>query len=169
MTSAREVDVSDAPATTTTTQERPSRDSSPPATGCRNGSPRPGATPPLQGFPPIATEPLGNTTNLVALGGVLWHWNSDLVVMCVFIATKILSCNIFLCCNRLTLMHTFWWFVLHLVGNTASPFLRYISMSLVAIESCYGHGTRLGCAWTAISQRLIWVANISCDVATGWR
>jgi hypothetical protein len=27
--------------------------------------------PPLQGFPPIATEPLSNTTNLVALGGTM--------------------------------------------------------------------------------------------------
>jgi hypothetical protein len=94
--------------------------------------------------------------------GVLWHRNSDLVVICVFIATKILSCNIyFLCCNRLTLMHPLWGFVLHLVGNTTPPFLRCISMLWVAIESCYGHGTRLGCAWTAISQGLIWVANIS--------
>jgi hypothetical protein len=116
----------------------------------------------LQGFPPIATEPLGNTTNWVALVGVLWHRNSDLVVICMFIATKILSCNIyFLFCNRLTLMHPLWWFVLHLVGNTSPPFLRCISMLWVAIESCYGHRTRLGCAWMAISQCLIWVANIS--------
>jgi hypothetical protein len=73
-----------------------------------------------------------------------------------------MSCNIyFLCCSRLTLMHPLWGFVLHLVGNTAPPFLRCISMSWVAIESCYGHHTRLGCVWTTISQCLIWVANIS--------
>jgi hypothetical protein len=59
------------------------------------------------------------------------------------------------------LMHSLWGFVLHLDGNTATPFLRCISMSWVAIESCYGHRTRLCCVWTAISQRLIWVAIIS--------
>jgi hypothetical protein len=65
------------------------------------------------------------------------------------------------CCNRFMLMHLLWGIVLHLVGNTATPFLCCTRNSCVAIESCYDHHTRVGCVWTAISQRLIWVANIS--------
>jgi hypothetical protein len=59
------------------------------------------------------------------------------------------------CCNRLALMHLLFRIVLHLVGNTATLFLRCTRNSCVAIETCYGYHTRVGCAWTAISQLLI--------------
>ena len=101
---------------------------------------------PLRGFPPIATKRLGITTNLGAIGGVLWHRNSDSVVICVPITTHKLCCNIyFLCCNRVMLMQPFLSFVLQLVGNTATPFLSCISMSCVVIERCYGDHTSVGC------------------------
>ena len=50
---------------------------------------------PLRGFPPIATKCLGITTNLGAIGGVLWHRNSDSVVICVPITTHKLCCDIY--------------------------------------------------------------------------
>jgi hypothetical protein len=100
----------------------------------------------LQGFPPIATNPLGNTTISVAIGGVLLHRNGDLVAICVSIATQNLSCIIYLFgCNMLTLMRPFLGFPLHLVGNNATPILCCISIPYVATESCYSHHTRDGC------------------------
>ena len=100
----------------------------------------------LRGFPPIATKRLGITTNLGAIGGVLWHQNSDSVVICVPITTHKLCCDIyFLCCNRVTLMQPFLGFVLQLVGNSATSFLSCISMSYVEIERCYGDHTSVGC------------------------
>jgi hypothetical protein len=100
----------------------------------------------LQGFAPIATNPLGNTTISVAIGGVLLHQNGDLVAICVSIATQNLSCIIYLFgCNMLTLMHPFLGFLLHLLGNNATPILCCISIPYVAIESCYSHHTRDGC------------------------
>jgi hypothetical protein len=64
------------------------------------------------------------------------------------------------CCSRLALMHPLFRIVLHFVGNTATLFLRCTRNSCVAIKTCYGHHTRVGCVWTALSQCLIWVANI---------
>jgi hypothetical protein len=75
---------------------------------------------------------------------------------------RILFANISLrWCNRLALMHPLFRIVMHLVGNTATLFLRCTRNSRVAIETCYGYHTRVGCIWTALSQRLILVANIS--------
>jgi hypothetical protein len=92
--------------------------------------------------------------------GVLLHRNSDLVAICVSIATQNLSCIIYLFgCNMLTLMHPFLGFPLHLVGNNATPILCCISIPYVATESCYSHHTRDGCVWTSMSQRKILVAN----------
>ena len=100
----------------------------------------------LRGFPPIATKCLGITTNLGAIGGVLWHRNSDSVVIYVPITTHKLCCDIyFLCCNRVTLMQPFLGFVLQLVGNSATSFLSCISISCVAIERCYGDHSSVGC------------------------
>ena len=97
-------------------------------------------------FPPIATERLGITTNLGAIGGVLWHRNSDSVVICMPITTHKLCCDIyFLCCNRVTLMQSFLGFVLQLVVNSVTSFLSCISMSCVVIERCYGDHTSVGC------------------------
>jgi hypothetical protein len=73
------------------------------------------------------------------------------------------------CCNRLAQMHPLWGFVLHLVGNTATPFLRCTSNLCVVIESCYGNYTRVGCVWTTRSQRLIRVANLSLHCCNTWR
>jgi hypothetical protein len=64
-------------------------------------------------------------------------------------------------CNRLVLMHLLFRIVLHLVRNTNTQFLCCTRNLHVAIESSYGHHTRVGCVWTTISQRLIWVGNIS--------
>jgi hypothetical protein len=100
----------------------------------------------LQGFPPIVTNPLGNTTNSVAIGGVLLHRNSDFIAICVSIATKHLCCIIYIFrCNRLTLMHRLLGFPLRFVGNNATPLLCCISIPCVATKSCYSHHTRDGC------------------------
>jgi hypothetical protein len=90
------------------------------------------------------------------------HHTRDGCVWTAMSQRRILVANISLrCCNRLALMHPLFRIVLRLVGNTATLFLRCTRNSHVAIETCYGYHTRVGCVWTALSQRLIWVANIS--------
>jgi hypothetical protein len=98
----------------------------------------------------------------IAIESCCSHHTRDGCVWTAMSQRKILVANISLwCCNRLALMHPLFRIVLHLVGNTATLFLRCTRNSHVAIETCYGYHTRVGCVWTALSQRLIWVANIS--------
>jgi hypothetical protein len=88
-------------------------------------------------FPPYCNKSLRQHHYFGCNTGVLLHRNSDLVAICVSIATQNLSCIIYLFgCNMLTLMHPFLGFPLHLVGNNATPILCCISIPYVATESC---------------------------------
>jgi hypothetical protein len=51
----------------------------------------------LLDFPPVTTKLLGNTTHFGAIGGVLWHPNSELIVISVHIAAHELCCDIYFC------------------------------------------------------------------------
>jgi hypothetical protein len=69
------------------------------------------------------------------------------------------------CYNRLALMHPLTRIVLHLVGNTATLFPRCTRNSRVAIETCYGYHTRVGCVQTALRNVLFGLQIYFCVVA----
>ena len=75
----------------------------------------------LRGFPPIAMKRLGITTNLGAIGGALWHRNSDSVVICVPITTHKLCCDIY-------------FFVLQQGDANAAFFMFFVA---IGWEFCY--------------------------------
>jgi hypothetical protein len=94
------------------------------------------------------------------------HHTRDGCVWAAISQRRILVANISLrCCNRLALMHPLSRIVLHLVGNTATLFLRCTRNSHVAIETCYGYHTRVGCVWTALRNVLFGLQIYFCVVA----
>ena len=83
-------------------------------------------------FPPYNHQTFRQHQTFGCNRGVLWHRNSDLVVICVRITTHKLCCDIFaLCCNRVMLMHPFLGLMLQLVGFTVTPNLSCTSISLL--------------------------------------
>jgi len=87
-------------------------------------------------FSPFSHETLKESQSFGCNRVVLWHPNTELVVICVHIATLKLCCDIyFFCCNKVTLRHPILGFVLQLVWRTATTILSCIIISCVVILS----------------------------------